>query len=102
MRYRTIRHGTTVMKPELPKRLVVTGGASGIGYAFSEHLAQLGHRVVIADLRGAEEAAARLRKSGYQAIGVRVDVVSEADVADMVAAAGSQFGRIHCLVHQRA
>jgi len=46
------------MKPELPKRLIVTGGASGIGYAFSEHFAQLGHRVVIADLRCAEEAAA--------------------------------------------
>src|SRR6267154_1255184 len=77
------------MKPELPKRLIVTGGASGIGYAFSEHLAQLGHGVVIADLRGAEEAAARLRESGYQAIGVRADVVSEADVAEMAATPGS-------------
>ena len=45
------------MKPELPKRIIVTGGASGIGYAFSEHLAQLGHRVVIADLRRAVDQA---------------------------------------------
>ena len=86
------------MKPELPKCLIVTGGASGIGYAFSEHLAQLGHRVVIADLRGAEEAAARLRESGHQAIVLRTDVVSEADVADMTAAAVSEFGGIDGLV----
>ena len=90
------------MKPELPKRIIVTGGASGIGYAFSEHLAQLGHRVVIADLRGADEAAARLRESGHQVIGTRTDVVSEADVADMAAAAVSEFGGIDGLVNNAA
>jgi NAD(P)-dependent dehydrogenase (short-subunit alcohol dehydrogenase family) len=28
---------------EQPKTIIVTGGASGIGYAFCEHLGQLGH-----------------------------------------------------------
>src|ERR1700741_3517589 len=90
------------MKPELPKCIIVTGGASGIGYAFSEHLALLGHRVVIADLRGADEAAGRLRESGHQVIGVRPAVVSEADGADMASAAVSEFGGIDGLVNNAA
>lgn len=87
------------MKSESPKNLIVTGGASGIGFAFSEHLAQLGHRVVIADLRGAAEAAARLRESGHKAVGVQADVVSESDVAAMAASAVSEFGGIDGLVN---
>ncbi|RZA13728.1 MAG: SDR family NAD(P)-dependent oxidoreductase, partial [Lysobacteraceae bacterium] len=44
--------------------IAVTGGASGIGFAFSEALAKAGHQVVIADLRGAAEAAERLVAQG--------------------------------------
>ncbi len=75
--------------PEHSKTVIVTGGASGIGYAFAEHLARVSHRIVIVDLRGAEEAAARLRSSGHKALGIRVDVVSEDDVANMARAAQS-------------
>jgi NAD(P)-dependent dehydrogenase (short-subunit alcohol dehydrogenase family) len=85
--------------PEQPKTIIVTGGASGIGYAFSEHLAQLGHRVVIADLRGADEAAGKLRAAGGKAIGVKADVVSEDDVAARARAAESEFGGIDSLVN---
>lgn len=42
------------------KVIIVTGGASGIGYTFARHLMQNGHRLVVADLKGAEEAAERL------------------------------------------
>lgn len=84
---------------EQPKTIVVTGGASGIGYAFCEHLAGLGHRLVVADLRGAEEAATRLRGAGGQAIGVRCDVVNEDDAADMATAAEREFGGIDALVN---
>lgn len=87
------------MIAETPKTILITGGASGIGYAFCEHLATLGHRVVVADLRGADEAAERLRAAGHQAIGVVVDVVSEADAAGMVAAAERAFGGVDALVN---
>ena len=87
------------MTPEQPKSIIVTGGASGIGYAFCEHLAQLGHRMVIADLSGANDAAARLREAGHQAIGVQADVVSEADVTAMAEAAVAEFGGIDGLVN---
>ncbi|MCI9888801.1 SDR family NAD(P)-dependent oxidoreductase [Micrococcales bacterium 31B] len=43
-----------------PRRALVTGGAAGIGFACAERLAATGVRVTIADLRGADEAAARL------------------------------------------
>jgi NAD(P)-dependent dehydrogenase (short-subunit alcohol dehydrogenase family) len=87
------------MIPEQPKTIIVTGAASGIGYAFCEHLAQLGHRIVIADLRGADAAAGRLRSAGHQAIGVQADVVSEDDVATMAEAAQKEFGGIDGLVN---
>ncbi len=84
---------------EHPKTIIITGGASGIGYAFAEHLARAGHRIVIADLRGADDAAARLRADGRQALGLEVDVVSEDDAARMAQAAQSEFGGIDVLVN---
>jgi NAD(P)-dependent dehydrogenase (short-subunit alcohol dehydrogenase family) len=85
--------------PESAKTVIITGGASGIGYAFAEHLARASHRIVIADLRGAEEAAERLRATGHQALGVRADVVSEADLANLTQCAQTAFGGIDALVN---
>ena len=84
---------------EPPKTVIVTGGARGIGFAFCEHLARLGHRLVVADLSGADEAAARLVGQGGRAIGVKVDVVSETDAAAMVQAAQAAFGGVDALVN---
>lgn len=88
--------------PEESKTVVITGGASGIGYAFSEHLAGAGHRVVIADIRDADAAAARLRASGHQALGVTADVVREEEVNAVVRAAEDAFGGIDGLVNNAA
>ena len=79
--------------------IAVTGGASGIGFAFSEALARAGHQVVIADLRGAVEAAERLSAQGLKAIGTQTDVVKPADVAGMVEQAVKAFGRLDVLVN---
>lgn len=84
---------------EQPKTIIITGGASGIGYAFAEHLAQAGHRIVVADLRGAQEAAKRLRVDGQQALGLQVDVVNENDVLQMAEACLAEFGGIDVLVN---
>lgn len=83
-----------------PSRVIaVTGGASGIGFAFSQALAQAGHRVVIADLRGAAEAAQRLASESHQAIGVNTDVVNPVAVQAMVDEAVKAFGRLDVLVN---
>jgi NAD(P)-dependent dehydrogenase (short-subunit alcohol dehydrogenase family) len=79
--------------------IAITGGASGIGFAFSEALARAGHHVVIADLRGAEEAAERLTCQGLLAIGTKTDVVKTADVTSMVEQAAKAFGRLDVLVN---
>jgi NAD(P)-dependent dehydrogenase (short-subunit alcohol dehydrogenase family) len=61
------------------KVCVVTGGASGIGRALAWRFAEEGARVVIADLRGAGEAAAEIG-----ALGVDCDVSDEAQVVALI------------------
>lgn len=76
--------------------IIVTGGAQGIGRAIAEGLAADGARVVVADLEGAEAAAAAL---GDGHLGVRVDVSGPEDCAQMAASALERYGRIDGLVN---
>jgi len=59
-----------------PRVAVVTGGASGIGFAIAQRLSSDGASVAVLDLDGdaAEDAAARI-DAGRRAMGVAVDVV---------------------------
>jgi len=79
--------------------VIVTGGASGIGHAVAEHLAEQGARVVIGDVAGAPQAAQALAARGLSASGVQVDVVDPAQVAAMVEHAESLHGRLDVLVN---
>jgi NAD(P)-dependent dehydrogenase (short-subunit alcohol dehydrogenase family) len=77
------------------KVAIVTGGAQGIGRAIADRLAAGGARIVIADLKGAEEAAADFSDG----VGLTVDVASEDDVARMAAATVERCGTIDILVN---
>src|SRR5262252_6197781 len=76
---------------------VITGGASGIGFATAEVLAREGARLVIADIeRGALDAAvARLRAQGAKAEGVICDVSDRASVSALADAAFEKMGAVH-------
>jgi NAD(P)-dependent dehydrogenase (short-subunit alcohol dehydrogenase family) len=74
---------------------IVTGGAQGIGRAIADGLAADGARIVVADLKGAEDAAARYDDG----IGLTVDVAEEDDVERMAAEAAERAGGIDILVN---
>ena len=74
---------------------IVTGGASGIGEACARQLADLGARVVIADLNDAQGTAVAKDIGG---LFVRCDVSSEEDGTAAVTAA-SEMGPLRALVN---
>jgi NAD(P)-dependent dehydrogenase (short-subunit alcohol dehydrogenase family) len=78
---------------------IVTGGAKGIGYAIAADLAGRGAAVLVADLAGAEAAAARLSSEGHRAVGLAADVASEADTAAIAEVATRELGGIDILVN---
>lgn len=81
------------------KVAIVTGGASGIGLAFTRALAGAGYAVVIADMRDAEKTAATLRDEGFDIAGVETDVTSVEDTNNMVTVAVEKFGGLDLLVN---
>jgi glucose 1-dehydrogenase len=82
------------------KATIVTGGASGIGYAIAERFVAEGARVMIADIDDARgnKAVAELSKQG-EILFHKANVASRADIESLVAAAIAAFGRIDVLIN---
>jgi NAD(P)-dependent dehydrogenase (short-subunit alcohol dehydrogenase family) len=80
------------------RHAVVTGGATGLGWAIAERLVASGGTVTLWDRDAAsvEAAARRLGDAGAACV---VDVASDADVARAVAEAKGKRGRIDALVN---
>lgn len=78
------------------KVAIITGGASGMGYATSLLFAQAGANVVVADLNDVdgEQVAKLASESGNEAVFQHTDVSVEADVEALVARATDTFGRL--------
>ena len=77
------------------KVAVVTGAAQGIGFAIAGGLAAAGARVVVADLRRAEEAA----RAFPDGVGIEVDVADEGAVERMVEETVDRCGAVDILVN---
>ncbi|HEX4042941.1 MAG TPA: SDR family oxidoreductase [Xanthobacteraceae bacterium] len=81
------------------KTIIITGAASGIGRATALIFAREGANVVCADLneQGARDTAAAVNAKGSQALALKTDVTSRAEVNDMAARALAAFGSVQFL-----
>jgi NAD(P)-dependent dehydrogenase (short-subunit alcohol dehydrogenase family) len=73
---------------------LVTGGASGLGLAYAEAMAEAGASVTIADIDrdGAEREATRLRADGYSVRAATLDVVDRAATTQVFTDHAAAFG----------
>ncbi|MBL8165438.1 MAG: sorbitol-6-phosphate dehydrogenase [Anaerolineae bacterium] len=83
------------------RKVVVTGGAQGLGQAICLRLAQAGCDVLVADLNEAaaqETAAMVAEQTGQRSFALKVDVTQEQQVSGMIDRAVAEFGRLDVLV----
>ncbi len=80
---------------------VVTGAASGIGFASARSLGLAGARVAVCDINaeGAEKAVAALKADGIEAVAQVFDVADEALVVAAIADVAKVWGRIDVLIN---
>ncbi|MGB9629219.1 MAG: SDR family NAD(P)-dependent oxidoreductase [Thermodesulfobacteriota bacterium] len=84
------------------KVAIVTGGARGLGKAFSIALAKEGAKMMVADIADFQETIREIESSGGVAKGIRTDVSIEEDTLKMAEETFITFGRIDILVNNAA
>jgi NAD(P)-dependent dehydrogenase (short-subunit alcohol dehydrogenase family) len=80
---------------------IVTGGGMGLGEALCEELGRRGATVVVADIDGdaARQVAVRVEQGGAPARAVRVDVASEAEVANLIEGTVAEYGSVDFMIN---
>ena len=70
------------MKDFNEKNAVITGAASGIGYALAEKLAKEGMNIILADIEqdALDTAVEKISEYGVETLGVRTDVMQKDQV----------------------
>lgn len=83
------------------KRAIITGGATGLGYAIAYRFAEAGATVFIADINRdeAENSTTELKQQGYSAYFIGCDVRREDAVEQMVGAATKDMSGVDILVN---
>lgn len=90
--------------PLAGKRVIVTGGAQGLGREFTLHLADLGARVLAADIQPEPllETAALARERGATILTCTTDVSDEPQTQTMAATAADTMGGVDALINNAA
>src|SRR5215212_4168472 len=83
---------------------IVTGGSRGLGFAIADAFATVGARVVVASRKAdaCDDAAAAIRASGGDAVGVPVHMADVEAVRALVDAAVDAFGAVDIVVNNAA
>ena len=83
------------------KVAIISGAASGMGLLSAQELAKAGAKVLLTDVDAAavEAAAAGIRTSGGEAVGLKVDVRRYDEVKKAADTALEKFGRIDLLLN---
>jgi NAD(P)-dependent dehydrogenase (short-subunit alcohol dehydrogenase family) len=81
------------------KVAVVTGAARGIGATLAKAFAAEGAKVMVTDISDTAATVAAIKAAGGEAIGRKMDVNSNDEIAAMVTAAEQTFGPIECLLN---
>ena len=87
------------MKDFNGKNAVITGAASGIGYALAEKLAKEGMNIVLADIEqdALETAVEKISEHGVETLGVRTDVMQKNEVENLFNESIKAFDKVHFL-----
>ena len=80
------------------KAVLITGAASGIGWAMAQAMAREGARVAIADI-DREKVKARVAELGGAAFGVTADVGDLGEIDRMVTSVVAHFGQLDVMVN---
>ena len=76
--------------------VLVTGGGAGLGRAYSHHFARLGAKVVVNDMKGAEDVAKEITDAGGQSLAIPVSVEQGADIVRQII---EKYGRIDIIIN---
>ncbi|PLR84414.1 3-hydroxybutyrate dehydrogenase [Bacillus canaveralius] len=83
------------------KIVFITGAAQGIGYEIGKRFASQHAKVVLTDIQedAVQKAATQLQGEGYNAIGIKCDVTSEADIEQALNKTVNHFGSLDILIN---
>jgi meso-butanediol dehydrogenase / (S,S)-butanediol dehydrogenase / diacetyl reductase len=90
---------TLAMAESIPRRALVTGGSSGLGYAVAAALLDTGAQVAIADVDEASLRKAEAEMKNLRLLPIRVDVTSRESVRAAVERCRLEFGGLDTLVN---
>ncbi|NYV27965.1 SDR family oxidoreductase UcpA [Streptobacillus felis] len=87
------------MKKLENKVVVVTGAAMGNGFGIAKVMGKYGAKLVLTDIAPLDDAVNELKKLGYEAMGIHMDVSNSYEVKNGIEKVIEKYGRIDTLVN---